>query len=260
MKAVAASPLATHLRVVRALLMREMSTRYGRSAGGYAWAIAEPAGMVAMLALVFSAITHVPPLGDSFIAFFATGYVGFMFFRATSDATAQALLANKPLLRFPNVHPWDAILARILLQSLTNIAVGFLVLGTAFAWAEEPARLSQPLIAAAFLSATLMAAGAGTCNAVLFAVAPLWQRIFAILNRPLFLISGVFFLPEDMPFEVQEALGWNPLVHVISALRRGIYPVYHARHDALAFPAALGLILLLTGLILLRRLRREAAA
>lgn len=259
MKAVAASPLATHLRVVRALLMREMSTRYGRSAGGYAWAVAEPAGMVAMLALVFSAITHAPPLGDSFIAFFASGYVGFMFFRATSDTAAQALLANKPLLRFPNVHPWDAIFARILLQGLTNIAVGFLVLGIAFGATSEPMIPDPPRLAAAFAAATLMAAGAGTCNAVLFIAAPLWQRIFAILNRPLFLISGVFFLPEDMPFEVQEALGWNPLVHVISAMRQGLYPVYHARHDALVFPAGLGLILLLTGLLLLRRLRREAA-
>lgn len=237
-----------------------MSTRYGRSAGGYAWAVAEPVGMVAMLALVFSAIAHNPPLGGSFIAFFSTGYIGFSFFRLTTESTSQAILSNKPLLRFPNVNPYDAILARVILQALTNIAVAFIVLGGAFLLAEEPVRIDQPRIAAAFGAATLLAAGAGSCNAVLFVVAPLWQRVFGILTRPLFLVSGVFFLPEDMPWGVQQALGWNPLIHVIAALRQGIYPVYHAHSDNLGYPAALGLGLLFTGLLLLRRMKREVAS
>ena len=109
-------------------------------------------------------------------------------------------------------------------------------------------------------AATLLGAGAGACNAVLFVVWPLWQRVFGILGRPLFLISGVFFLPESMPWEVQQALGWNPLTHLISALRDGIYPVYHASHESLGYPAGLGLGLLLLGLLLLRRHRREVAA
>ncbi|MGG7566891.1 ABC transporter permease [Rhodovulum sp. DZ06] len=260
MRAAAQSPVAAHLRVVGALLRREMSTRYGRSAGGYAWAVAEPVGMVAMLALVFSAIAHHPPLGGSFITFFATGYIGFAFFRSTADSTAQAILANKPLLRFPNVNPYDAILARVILQALTNIAVAFIVLGGAFLLTEEPVRIDQPRIAAAFGAATLLAAGVGSCNAVLFVVAPIWQRVFGILTRPLFLISGVIFLPEDMPWSVQQALAWNPLIHVIAALRQGIYPVYLAQNAALVFPATLGLGLLLVGLLLLRRMRREVAS
>ena len=118
--------------------------------------------MVAMLSLVFAAVVRAPPLGDSFIAFFATGYVGFLFWRATAETTAQALLANKPLLRFPNVNPFDAILARVILQALTNIAVAFIVLGGAFLLTEEPVRIDQPRIAAAFGAATLLGAGAGT--------------------------------------------------------------------------------------------------
>lgn len=252
MRAASGSPTATHLRVVGALLRREMSTRYGRSSLGYAWAVAEPVGMVAMLALVFSLIAHHPPLGRSFIAFFATGYVAFSFYRATAEVAAQSLLSNAALLRFPAVHPWDAVLARILLQALTSIAVAFLVLTGAFALSAEPARPDPPLLAAAFGAGTLLGAGAGSCNAVLFVISPLWQRVFGILNRPLFIISGVFFLPEDMPREVEQGLGWNPIVHVISSLREGIFPVYHARHDDLLYPAGLGLVLLCIGLLLLR--------
>ncbi len=260
MRAAHASPFSTHLRVVNALLRREMTTRYGRSAGGYFWAVAEPVGMVIMLALVFSAVAHAPPLGGSFIAFFSTGYIAFTFYRATAESMAGSLNQNFALLRFPNVNPYDAIVARLILQTLTNIAVAMIVLGGAFMLTDEPVRLDQLRIFGALGAATLLAAGVGACNAVLFMVRPVWQRIFAIVNRPLFLISGVFFLPETLPNEVQAALTWNPLVHVISALRVGIYPVYHARHDAIAYPAALGLLLLLLGLLLLRRHRRRLSS
>ncbi|MFT6887845.1 MAG: capsular polysaccharide transport system permease protein [Paracoccaceae bacterium] len=260
MRAATSSPLATHIRVVGALLRREMTTRYGRSAGGYFWAVAEPVGMVFMLSLVFSAVAHAPPLGGSFIAFFSTGYIAFTFYRATAETMAGSLKSNFALLRFPNVNPYDAIVARLILQTLTNIAVALIVLGGAFALTNEPVRLDQLRIFGALGAATLLAAGVGVCNAVLFMVRPLWQQVFAIINRPLFLVSGVFFLPEAMPTEVQAGLAWNPLVHVISALRVGIYPVYHARYDTIAYPAALGLGLLLLGLLLLRRHRRRLSS
>jgi capsular polysaccharide transport system permease protein len=260
MRAVQASPAATHLRVVRALLRREMTTRYGRSAGGYFWAVAEPVGMVCMLALVFSAVTHVPPLGGSFIAFFGVGYIGFTFYRATAETMSSSLTSNWPLLRFPNVNPYDAIIARLILQALTNIAVALVVIVGAFALTQEPVRLDHLQIVAAFGAATLLGSGVGMCNAVLFMISPLWQRVFPILNRPLFLISGVFFLVEDMPTDVQTALAFNPLVHVIGALRHAIYPVYHVRHDILLFPALVGLGLVLVGLLLMRRNRARLTA
>lgn len=250
-----ASALRMHLRVVHALLLREMATRYGRSAGGYVWAVAEPVGMVAMLALVFSALTRSPPLGHSFIAFFATGYIGFAFYRSTADVAGQALLSNQPLLRFPGVHPWDAVVARLWLQALTNIAVAAIVLAGAFALSGEQVAVDPPYLAACFATATLLGAGIGCCNAVLFVDHPIWQRVHGILTRPLFLISGVFFLPETLPRDVQDALSWNPLLHLISALRRAVYPVYHARNADLLFPATLGCFTLLIGLLLLRARR-----
>jgi ABC-type polysaccharide/polyol phosphate export permease len=63
-----------------------------------------------------------------------------------------------------------------------------------------------------------------------------------------------------MPTDVQTALAFNPLVHVIGALRHAIYPVYHVRHDILLFPALVGLGLVLVGLLLMRRNRARLTA
>lgn len=247
------SPLRVHLRVVRALLMREMSARYGRTTGGYFWAVAEPVGMIMITALAFAALARTPELGQSFMVFFATGYLSFNFYRITAQQLSTAVRNNYALLQYPNVTPYDALVARLALQTLTNLFVAVIIMGVAVWWTSEPVRPNFPLLAGAVAAATLMAAGAGFMNAVLFHVFPTYEQLFNIVNRPLFLVSGIFFTPESMPSQLRDLLALNPLVHVISAFRQGIYPVYHATLSSLEYPFAVGLVSLFFGMILLRR-------
>jgi len=247
------SALRVHIRVVIAMLRREMSTRYGRTVGGYFWAIAEPAGMIFMLSLVFAALARKPDLGESFVVFFATGFIPFNFYRITSMQLSGAVRGNRPLLRYPNVTVYDAIVARLILQTLTNLMVAVIILVLAITVTGERVRIDFMLIGMALGAATLLAFGAGTTNAVLFHMFPLYQRIFDIVNRPLFIISGVIFIPEIMPAPIRDLLAWNPLVHLIAVFREGLYPVYHAKVNHIEYPALLGLALLFFGLLLLRR-------
>ncbi|WP_311200115.1 hypothetical protein [Phaeobacter inhibens] len=54
------------LRTVAALVLREMSTRYGRTPGGYLWGILEPLAAILFLSLGFSLVIRTPSLGTSF--------------------------------------------------------------------------------------------------------------------------------------------------------------------------------------------------
>ena len=60
------------MRVLFALVVREMSTKFGRSWGGYIWAIAEPLGGILLLTIAFSFAFRKPPLGSNFALFYAT--------------------------------------------------------------------------------------------------------------------------------------------------------------------------------------------
>ncbi len=60
-------------RAVMALILREMATSYGRSPGGYAWAVLEPLAGIALLTVVLSVAFHAPPLGSSFALFYIFG-------------------------------------------------------------------------------------------------------------------------------------------------------------------------------------------
>lgn len=254
-EAKAESPLRVHFRVVIALIQREVSTKYGRSFGGYFWAVGEPLGMIFIMSFAWAFMSRSPDLGQSFVVFFATGFLSFNFYRNTSAALFTVVRNNSNLLKYPNVNIWDAIVARLTLQTLTNCLVAVLILGLAVSITGERISPDVTKIAPALAVATILALGVGTTNAVLFHIVPTWERIFKIINRPLFIISGVLYIPENklVAGPAMDLLALNPVVHIVASFREGIYPVYHARLNQLEYPLAVGLVALFFGLLLLRR-------
>ncbi|MEO1797125.1 MAG: sugar ABC transporter permease, partial [Pseudomonadota bacterium] len=144
------------LRSISALMLREMATRYGRSPGGYLWSIVEPLGMILILAVAFAALVRVPPLGDSFIIFFATGYLIFQLYNTVSGAIARAINFSRSLLFYPAVTWIDAVLGRFFLNFLTELLVLFLLLVVLFAITDVTLFLDiRPILIAIAMAATL---------------------------------------------------------------------------------------------------------
>lgn len=222
------SYLYTHFRVVGALLAREMSTRFGSKPGGYIWALVDPAAHIFLMTIIFRAIARLPALGTSFALFFATGYIAFQFYQAMSSYLNSAVRANKALLGYPNVAPIDTVIARFVLQIFTTSLVAFIVLGTIIATMRAEISINWPVILEAAAMACVFGLGVAMVNCVLFLKYPLYEQVFNIVNRPLFLISGVFFLPDTIPAPYRDLVFVNPLVHIIMGFRKGFYPEYRA--------------------------------
>jgi capsular polysaccharide transport system permease protein len=81
--------------------------------------------------------------------------------------------------------------------------------------------------------------------------------VFNIVNRPLFLISGVFFIFEEVPADWQPWLWWNPLIHVTATMRTGFYAEYHAAFVSPVFVLMVALTSLMLGVLLLQVLRGQ---
>ncbi len=243
------------LRVLVAMIIREMNTRFGRTWGGYIWAVVEPVAMIGLLSLAFSQFIKTPPIGSSFVLFYASGFVPFYFYSEITTATSSAVMFNKPLMQFPAVTPLDAVFARFFLSALTLTVVGVIVyigIGYFDAW---PNGINFGAVLLSLAAACLLGLGSGTLNCVLFSFFPVWARIWGVINRPLFLISGVFFTLESMPEQIQAILWYNPLVHVVGIMRTGIYPSYDAGYVSLLFVFGLGISCFVLGTYLLIRHR-----
>ena len=101
--------------------------------------------------------------------------------------------------------------------------------------------------------AAALAIGIGTLNCYLFSIFPAWERIWMVITRPLFIVSGVFFLFEDIPSNYQPFLWINPLFHVTGEMRKGFYPTYDPNYVSPQFVYGISFVLCLLGLLLLRR-------
>lgn len=241
-------------------MLREMATTYGRSPGGYLWALIDPIGGVAVLTLVFTFFLRRPPLGDNFVLFYATGYLPFLIYNAIAQNLSQAILYSKPLLAYPRLTFVDALLARFVLALLTQVLAMYLVILGIIVAFDLRIWLAPAAILNALGMAAALGAGVGTLNCYLMTAFPAWGRIWAIVTRPLFLISGAFFLYEGLPLHAREALWFNPLIHVTAEMRAGFYPIYEAAFVAPAFVYLVSLVALAAGLMLLRRHSRNMAA
>lgn len=245
-------PRFRSLRTIIALILREMESTYGRQPGGYLWAVLQPVGMIVLLSLAFSLLVHKPPLGTSFIFFYATGYLAFDTYTSLASKISGALMYSRPLLAYPRVTWVDTIIARLLLNVFTLVAVFCVVLGGIMLLYETRARLDLVPVIEGLGMATIMGLGVGLVNCLLIGLYPVWGIIWAILSRPLFLGSGVLFLLDDMPRKIQNMLWWNPLMHVTALVRKGFFPTYDASFVSLTYGYGFGLILVAIGLVFVR--------
>lgn len=216
----------THVRVVGALLVREMASRFGSKPGGYLWAFLDPAAHITLLSLLFGSISRRPVLGSSFPLFFATGFLAFQFYAAMSGYINGAVKSNRSLLSYPSVAPIDTILARLILQLVTTVVVAAIVLAIISAMLPVPPTLNWIALSQAVVSASAIGLGIGLFNNVAFQNG-LYEKVFKIVTRPLYLISGVFFLPDALPYPYRDIVLLNPLCHVVMLFRVGFYPEYN---------------------------------
>ncbi len=240
-------------RAIMALMLREMSTRYGRSPGGFLWALLEPLGAVLILGVGLSLLVRTPSLGSNFFLFYATGFLPFTVYQNVSLFVSRAISFSKPLLKYPAVTWMDAILARFILNGLTVILVTYILLAGILAVTDTRTVLDLPPILLAISLALIVGLGVGVLNCALIGLFTSWGLIWSIVTRPLFLASGVIFIYEDLPPTIQNILWYNPLMHVVGYMRMGFYPMYNPQYLSLSYTMGIALVCLAMGLLLLGR-------
>lgn len=258
-KAIPHARSARTVRTVTALIFREMSTTYGRSAGGYLWAFLDPILSIAFFTIVLSLGLRIrsPALGISFPLFFATAVLPLRMYMTLAQKMAQALNFSRPLLFYPGVTYADALISRFILNFLTHLLVMHVIFAGIILTLSTRALVDpHPMILSVLMTA-LIGAGVGTLNCYLFSAFPVWAQIWGILTTPLFFMSTVFYTYEDLPKLGQDILWYNPLVHIVGLMRRGIYPQYDAAWVSLTYGYGFGAILLVFGMLLLHRYHRD---
>ena len=72
--------------------------------------------------------------------------------------------------------------------------------------------------------ALLLGLGMGAINIGIMSFFPGWLWGYIVFTIPIYMTSGVFFLPHMLPNEIYEILKWNPVVQIIEWVRLAYNP------------------------------------
>ena len=155
------------VRVVGALLMREIITRYGRNNIGFLWLFVEPLLLTLVIVLLWKFLRADRVSSLNIIAFVITGYPMAMMWRNVSNRAIGAIAANASLLYHRNVRVLDTIFARMLLEiaGATIAQIVIMAVLIAIRWIDFPQDVFYMLLA--WLLMAMFAVGLGhptTCG------------------------------------------------------------------------------------------------
>lgn len=249
------SPAVIQARVIGALMLRDIKTRFGGNPANYVIAVAWPIAHIVLLLLIYAIAGRMAPYGTSTIQFFATGVLPYMMFNYPSRFSMMAIVINAPLLGFPVVTMLDIMLARILLEIINSISVCIIVaLGLLALDIDILPR--EPEQAVAAIGATfLLAAGIGLFNALITKKVMGYFIFYILLSIILYAASGIVFLPEALPQWAVDILTWNPLIHLVAWFRSAFYPGYGASYLDKSYVVIWGLATFVGGLVVERLAR-----
>lgn len=218
-----------------ALILREMTTRFGRNGLGYMWAVIRQMVFIGFFFLLFELRGRHLPYGVSILAFLITGINSFFIFRNTVGQLKKALKSNINLLYFRQISPFSIYASRAILETLTGVFI-FALLVLILRITGEQIRMTSLL---QVLSVLLLLGAFGACYGLFIATAstfiPALDAFEAVIGRVLFFTSGIFFYANELPKEIREVLMWNPLLHLIELLREGFFDTYTAKYASLGY-------------------------
>jgi capsular polysaccharide transport system permease protein len=252
--------LALQRRVIGALLMREVITRFGRHNLGALWLAGEPMLFTLGVAALWAAAGMQHASSMPIVAFAITGYSSVLMWRNTVSRCCSALHQNLNLLYHRNVQAIDVFLTRILLE-VGGATASFLLLAAFFTAIEA---IAPPVDALTVVAGWMMLAWFGCALALTVGALTAYHSIFERLWHPVaylvFPLSGAAFMVDWLPPAAQKVVLLLPMVHGVEMLREGYFGNTVRTHYDMGYMALICLLLTLVGLFLTREASRRVEA
>lgn len=235
-------------RVVWALVLREIMTRYGRHNIGFLWLFAEPMLFTLGVTALWTAAELMHGSTLPIVAFAITGYSSVLLWRNMPSRTIKAMEPNMGLLYHRNVRPIDIYYARLVLE-VAGATMSFVFLIIFFHFVGM---LDLPEDVLQIVGGWLMLAWFGFGLALTLGALSESYEVVEKFWHPaayiLFPLSGAAFMVDVLPPEAQEIVLLLPMVHGVEYLREGYFGSSFTAHYDLAYMACFNLALTILGL------------
>jgi len=250
------SDLEVYAGVIRALMLRDMRTRFGGSYWGYLVVVLWPVAHIFLVVAVMVFRGMPSPMGNDPILFVATGAVPTLVFQYTSREAMKAIVLNRPLMYYPQVKSFDIMMSRFIVETIKGFQGLVLVAGILFALGVDPSPQDAAMGIGGYFAALLLGLGVGAVNIGIMSFFPGWLWGYIVITILIYTTSGVFFLPHLLPNDLYEVMKWNPVVQIVEWVRLAYNPSLGVTIDYF-YVIAWGMGSLCLGLIMERTVVRR---
>jgi ABC-type polysaccharide/polyol phosphate export permease len=245
------------VRVITALFLREILTRFGRHNIGFLWMFVEPMMFTLGVTALWYATGASHGSNLPIAAFALTGYSSVLLWRNMPGRCIGAVQPNLSLMVHRNVKIIDIFAARLILEaagatmSFTILSVAFIMLG----------QIKPPEDVLQVIGGWLMIAWFGASLGMLLGATAEESEVVEKLWHPasylLFPLSGAAFLVDILPKAGQDFVLYLPMVHGTEYLREGYFGTSFVAHYDMSYMATCNIILSLLALAQTRRASRN---
>ena len=210
-------------RVIYALFMREVLTRYGRHNIGFLWLFVEPMLFTTGVTILWTVSNASHGSSLPIVAFALTGYSSVLLWRNMPSRCIGAIEPNLALMYHRNVKAIDIYVARILLEA-GGATISFITLSVFYIyveWLEPPDDIIK--VVGGWL---LLAWFGGSLAMLLGAIGEkteLVERFWHPASYIMFPLSGAGFMVDALPTNIQRFMLYVPMVNGVELVREGYF-------------------------------------
>ncbi len=247
------SPLQIQRDVIYALLLRELSSRFGKSRGGFLWVLIEPMAHLIVPVVIIGFIRQRIVPGVEYPVFLVYGFLPFLLFKAICLQIVNGVNSARGLLSYRQVLLMDVFIAKAMAFVVIQALVFAIVLGGLgmFGYDVLPRR---PVELAGMLALCVMLAfGLGLILAAIASLVPDARPVIHVMFMPLYFVSGILFPVTRFPDEWVRWMALNPVLHLVELSRVLALDGYDPmRYTNLLYPVAVAFASTIIGLMLYR--------
>ena len=243
-------------RVISALMIRELNTRFGRENIGFLWIMAEPLLFAGLVAVVWRFMKGPEEHGVSVIAFVVSGYLPLTLFRHAVSRSVSAFVANGSLLYHRQIKIVDFILVRFLIEMFGGMLAYVVISGALIYFGLFPVPADFGLLIAGWMIYSFFTLSLCLIIAPLSEMSEVLEKFIPVTTYIMIPFSGTFNMTSWLVPKAQEVMFWSPPVHAMEMMRAGIFGDLVQPHYDVTVPIVFSMTCVLIGLALCRKVRR----
>lgn len=247
------------IRVIHALMIRELITRFGRENIGFLWIMVEPLLFAVLVGIIWR-YTHGPEEhGITIIAFVVTGYIPITLFRHCVGRSVAIFTANGGLLYHRQVKIIDFIISRFIIEVLGGMMAYTFIATILIAFGEFPIPRNIGLFISGWSLYALFSFSLCLIIAPLSEMSEVLEKFVPVTTYVMIPFSGLFYMVSWMKPSVRDYMLLSPFVNGMEMMRKGIWGEDIVAYYNVWNPVICSMVAAVIGLALCRRVRRTLA-